>query len=64
MKQQKLSDGDHQAMPLVIFCAVRIHTLNDTQHFTEMHTKLVLAAGVEIDNHRENNPLLLDGPLQ
>ena len=29
-----------------------------------MHTRLVLAAGVEIDNHHEDNPLRLDGPLQ
>lgn len=62
MKHQ--DDQKQQAMPPAIFCAARTHQLNDSQHVITMRTKVVLAPGVEIDNHRENNLLLLDSPLQ
>ena len=32
MKQQKLSDGDHQAMPLVIFCASGMFFTDSPNH--------------------------------
>ena len=54
MKQP--NDGEQLVMPLASLCAARVHRLNETLHFIKMHTKLVLAAGVDIDNHCENNP--------
>lgn len=42
-------------MPVAILCAAGIQRSGETGHFIKMHTKRILAAGVEIDNHCENN---------